>query len=64
MAVKSPCIGVCILDPAAHYCSGCYRTGDEIAAWITASDGQKKRILTLVRQRREQAATRAKADAP
>lgn len=29
----SPCIQLCVIDPASGYCMGCGRTGDEIAAW-------------------------------
>ncbi|WP_085615589.1 DUF1289 domain-containing protein [Thalassospira alkalitolerans] len=53
MPVKSPCIGICVLDPTADYCTGCYRTGDEIGAWMGMSDGGKKRVLDLVRKRRQ-----------
>jgi predicted Fe-S protein YdhL (DUF1289 family) len=52
MPVKSPCIGVCVLDPAAGYCTGCFRTGDEIGAWMGMSDGSKKRVLETIRKRR------------
>ncbi|RCK34802.1 MULTISPECIES: DUF1289 domain-containing protein [Thalassospira] len=52
MPVKSPCIGVCVLGPAAGYCTGCFRTGDEIGAWMGMSDGSKKRLLETVRKRR------------
>jgi predicted Fe-S protein YdhL (DUF1289 family) len=51
MAVKSPCIGVCRLS-AASICVGCWRTVDEIARWSTASDGERRRILTRVALRR------------
>ncbi|HBS22146.1 putative Fe-S protein YdhL (DUF1289 family) [Thalassospira sp. MBR-102] len=52
MPVKSPCIGVCVLDPVAGYCIGCFRTGDEIGAWMGMSDGSKKRLLETIRKRR------------
>lgn len=52
MPVKSPCTGICVLDPAAGYCTGCFRTGDEIGAWMGMSDGRKKRVLETVRKRR------------
>ena len=51
MPVKSPCIGVCVLDSVAGYCSGCFRTGDEIGAWMGMSDGNKKRVMETVRKR-------------
>lgn len=52
MPVKSPCIGVCVLDPVSGYCIGCFRTGDEIGAWMGMSDGSKKRLLETIRKRR------------
>ena len=33
-AVPSPCISVCVMDPASGLCAGCYRTLAEIADWI------------------------------
>lgn len=52
MPVKSPCNGTCLLDPRSGYCMGCYRTGDEIGSWMTMSDGTKKRVISMTRQRR------------
>ncbi|NIY74736.1 DUF1289 domain-containing protein [Thalassospira sp. HF15] len=52
MPVKSPCIGTCVLDPKSGYCMGCYRTGDEIGAWMGMSDGSKKRVIAKAKQRR------------
>ncbi|MBX2832610.1 MAG: DUF1289 domain-containing protein [Rhodospirillales bacterium] len=57
MTVKSPCIGTCVLDPKAGYCIGCFRTGDEIGAWMGMSDGAKKRVLGKIKQRRSQMKT-------
>lgn len=54
MTVKSPCVGTCVLDPKAGYCVGCFRTGEEIGAWMGLSDGAKKRVLGKVKQRRGQ----------
>jgi predicted Fe-S protein YdhL (DUF1289 family) len=41
----SPCIQVCVLDPVTGFCIGCGRTGDEIAAWPSASEAEKAAIL-------------------
>ena len=43
--IKSPCTSVCRLDATSGWCLGCGRTGDEIAVWMAASDGQKRTIL-------------------
>jgi predicted Fe-S protein YdhL (DUF1289 family) len=48
----SPCIGICRMDAAGHYCTGCLRTLDEIAAWSTASEEMRHAVLRLVAQRR------------
>lgn len=53
----SPCIAVCVLDPASGYCRGCFRTIAEITAWVTMPAAEKRRVLdTLDRRRLEKAA--------
>jgi len=56
MSVASPCIKVCRLDPRSGVCEGCYRTADEIARWLTASEDEQREILEAV-ARRQQAAS-------
>ncbi len=63
MPVKSPCIGTCVLDPKSGYCVGCFRTGDEIGAWMGLSDGTKKRILSKLPNRRKESKSAHKASA-
>ncbi|MCF8151309.1 MAG: DUF1289 domain-containing protein [Sulfuritalea sp.] len=36
----------------AGLCAGCFRTLDEIAAWATASDADKQRIVAVATERR------------
>jgi uncharacterized protein len=48
----SPCIGVCVLDPATQRCRGCLRTIDEIAIWSEASAAAKKAILARIAKRK------------
>ncbi len=50
MEVKSPCINVCTLD-RGEVCVGCGRHIDEIAAWGSASDALKQRIVEAARRR-------------
>ncbi|HUC68257.1 MAG TPA: DUF1289 domain-containing protein [Stellaceae bacterium] len=57
----SPCIAVCVLDPASGYCRGCFRTIDEIAQWPALAAEEKRRILTAVTARRRQKAGGAAA---
>ncbi|MBS8275397.1 DUF1289 domain-containing protein [Thalassospira tepidiphila] len=62
MPVKSPCIGTCVLDPKAGHCVGCYRTGDEIGAWMGMSDGAKKRVIANAQKRKSQAPAKHSVD--
>jgi predicted Fe-S protein YdhL (DUF1289 family) len=49
----SPCIAVCVLDPATGYCRGCFRTIAEISAWVTLGAQEKQRILDRLPLRRQ-----------
>lgn len=50
--VPSPCISVCVLDPAAGICAGCFRTLDEIAAWSVLDVAAKREVLAALPGRR------------
>ncbi|WP_374619126.1 DUF1289 domain-containing protein [Pandoraea sp.] len=50
--VPSPCTNVCRMNPATGWCSGCWRTLDEIAAWSTMDDGDKRHVWSLLPDRR------------
>ena len=47
----SPCLGICLMDPATRMCRGCLRTIDEIRAWYEASAAEKRAILTRLDER-------------
>jgi predicted Fe-S protein YdhL (DUF1289 family) len=47
----SPCISICALN-AAGYCSGCLRTREEIAAWISMRPAEQWALLKTLEQRR------------
>ena len=53
--IDSPCLGVCIIDAriAARY--GCFRTIAEISAWPTATQTEKRAIVTAMEERRRAA---------
>jgi len=53
--VLSPCVNICILDSAGQYCTGCYRSIDEIASWGTYSDDEKRAALARCDERLEAA---------
>ncbi len=41
----SPCIGVCMMNPATQLCEGCYRTIDEIADWWDLNGAAKQTVI-------------------
>jgi len=44
--VASPCVSVCVLDPAGTgVCVGCGRTLDEVAAWSELSNAQRREVV-------------------
>lgn len=49
--VPSPCISVCKMDAQRVYCLGCLRTIEEIRAWSTLSDADKRTVWTRIEQR-------------
>lgn len=44
-AIESPCIKVCVIDPAARICTGCHRTLDEIAAWSRMTPEARRSVM-------------------
>lgn len=50
--VQSPCIDVCKMDRKTGWCEGCLRTIDEIAAWSTMSDDDKRAVWAKLDERR------------
>jgi predicted Fe-S protein YdhL (DUF1289 family) len=50
--VASPCVNVCVIDERSGWCRGCLRTLDEIAAWGTMSDDDRRAIWRRLRTRR------------
>ncbi len=51
-AMKSPCVNICVMDPATGWCEGCFRTLAEIGAWSTLSPGARNRVLQTLPGRR------------
>ena len=48
----SPCLGICLMDPATRMCRGCLRTVEEIRAWYEAIAAEKRAILARLELRR------------
>jgi predicted Fe-S protein YdhL (DUF1289 family) len=49
--VPSPCISLCEMDGRTGLCRGCLRTIDEIIAWGSASDDDKRAVWVEIRRR-------------
>jgi predicted Fe-S protein YdhL (DUF1289 family) len=49
--VPSPCIGICQMDTQRQWCSGCFRTIDELTGWSTASNDSKRIVWRQIRHR-------------
>ena len=50
--VASPCISICVIDEPSKLCAGCYRTLEEIAAWIDLSAAARRAIVEELPLRR------------
>ena len=43
--VKNPCTRQCIFEFDENYCTGCYRTLDDVWSWQTKTNKQKKKAI-------------------
>ncbi|MGH7060057.1 MAG: DUF1289 domain-containing protein [Stellaceae bacterium] len=50
---ESPCIGICLIDPATGHCRGSLRSVAEIASWYSATVKEKRAMLASLAARRE-----------
>jgi predicted Fe-S protein YdhL (DUF1289 family) len=50
-AIETPCLKVCVLDPASQICRGCGRTIDEIAGWGAMSESERRNVMALLPDR-------------
>jgi uncharacterized protein len=48
----SPCIGICLVDPASGHCRGCLRSIAEITKWYAAGAAEKRAMLAVLAERR------------
>ena len=49
--VPSPCVSVCVMDPQAEVCVGCWRSLEEIGAWSRMPDDAKRLVWQRIQQR-------------
>lgn len=53
-SVLSPCISVCRMDASTGWCEGCLRTIEEIAAWSSFGDDEKRAVWDAIEVRHAQ----------
>ena len=49
--VPSPCVSVCQMDAERVFCIGCLRTLDELRAWSTLNNTDKRAVWQLIEGR-------------
>jgi hypothetical protein len=52
---QSPCSKKCIIDPKTKFCTGCFRTIEEIIKWINLTTEEKNTIMKKAEKRRTNA---------
>ena len=65
--IESPCIKTCVIHPETRLCTGCLRSIDEIGAWSSLSNEDRRAVMDdlpnrapLLRKRRGGRAARLK----
>ena len=43
--ISSPCVLICVIDQSRKLCSGCGRTIEEIAGWLSLSESSRRAIM-------------------
>ncbi|MGD9502028.1 MAG: DUF1289 domain-containing protein [Methyloceanibacter sp.] len=49
--METPCVNICLLDPATGTCIGCGRTVAEIANWANMSDVERRVVMATLPDR-------------
>ena len=52
--MESPCIKICTYDPGSGLCQGCGRTLEEIGAWFSMSDAERRAVMEKLPERLRQ----------
>ncbi|PSC05766.1 DUF1289 domain-containing protein [Alsobacter soli] len=63
MSAPSPCVNLCVIEPASGLCEGCGRSMAEIGRWPTLSEAERRRITRQL-GRRLKALRRSLAEEP
>ena len=59
MLPSTPCVGICVVDPASALCIGCGRTVAEIAAWPAMTESERVAVMAGLDARLRNARSRA-----
>lgn len=51
LAIESPCVKICVVDPETGFCIGCGRTRAEIAGWLSLEPGERRAIMDRLGER-------------
>jgi len=43
--IESPCVRLCVLDPATRLCLGCNRSLDEIGRWSRMTPEERREVM-------------------
>jgi predicted Fe-S protein YdhL (DUF1289 family) len=49
--MESPCIKICTYDSESGLCRGCGRTLEEIGAWFSMTDAERRAVMAALPDR-------------
>jgi predicted Fe-S protein YdhL (DUF1289 family) len=49
--MESPCTKICTYDPESGLCHGCGRTLEEIGAWFSMTDAERRAVMIQLPER-------------
>ncbi|MGO9422691.1 DUF1289 domain-containing protein [Roseiarcus sp.] len=58
--ISTPCVNVCVVDPASALCIGCGRTVEEIAGWGAMNEKERLAVMAGLEARLVEARSRAR----
>lgn len=63
LPVSSPCIDICLMDARTGLCTGCARSLEEIAAWASLGETERREIMSALPARLDTLGAKAAAPA-
>ncbi len=49
--IESPCVKICVVNPKARLCVGCWRSLDEIRDWTRMTPQERRDVMAQAPQR-------------